>query len=364
MAPQHGASFSQFGALQAPPRPLELPAACLGVYGLEPWQPDALPQGYASDKQAGMQETLRTAEFWISLLEGERSELKEDVEKQKERRRVALRQSEARASSVRESEAEVKQLRIELRRLQQAHDQAAERRASGERSSHHASVHGQDAMSLAAETEALEEELQRERSEKENLESQLVKTKVWYAETLQHADCMKYTIEHYEDQLRALTPDFEPVDYTVNGQLWRASNTLDELEMESKSSSNTTDQPFQVLGEKQKRRRRSIRSKVRRLLGRRKGSAAPDSDLHASEQARASHAVRETDAASDGVCRSPEEAVTPPESSEPSLEESVHTQAAPNASAEHAEGTPAPTPEPTGMAGPARRLRRWELRQE
>merc|ERR1712204_133474 len=129
------------------------------------------------------------------------------------------------------------------------------------------------AVSLAAETEALEEELQRERSKKADLDSQLFKTKVWYAETLQHADCMKYFIEHYEDQLRALTPDFEPVDYTLNGQLLLASH---RLEMESKSSGNTTDQlPSQVLGEKQRRRRRSIRSKarskVRHLLGIRKG---------------------------------------------------------------------------------------------
>jgi len=106
---------------------------------------------------------------------------------------------------------------------------------------------------------------------------------------------------------------------------------------------------------------------MKRLFGKRKGVSALDVEIQAAEPARDAHSVRETEAASDGVCRSPEQAITPqetptlPESSSPSPETS-----APNASADHTDGTPAPMPEQTGVAAPARsaRLRRWELRQE
>eukprot|EP00418_Pyrodinium_bahamense_P066390 CAMPEP_0179078176 /NCGR_PEP_ID=MMETSP0796-20121207/34991_1 /TAXON_ID=73915 /ORGANISM="Pyrodinium bahamense, Strain pbaha01" /LENGTH=379 /DNA_ID=CAMNT_0020775471 /DNA_START=32 /DNA_END=1169 /DNA_ORIENTATION=- len=264
-------------------RPLELPPAFLGTVGLAQLSPqDVFSSDEASPGHDGtrLRETVRTAEFWIALLEGEQSDLAEELAKHKQRHQLALRQTEAKASALREADGERKRLQAELRWLQQSRDQAiCERRLLQEDSLRGADRDREDVSAQVARAEALERELQRERVEKADLEAQLVRVKVRYAESLQRADSLQYLAEYYEGQLRALSPGFEPADLSAVGHLMRpASQALDAVELES-DASGATDQPSAMSEEKARsshNRRTSQKvkagiSKMKQMFNRRDG---------------------------------------------------------------------------------------------
>mmetsp|Transcript_3815 Transcript_3815/g.12158 ORF Transcript_3815/g.12158 Transcript_3815/m.12158 type:complete len:377 (+) Transcript_3815:102-1232(+) len=360
------------------PRPLDVPPACLGNAGLAP--PELSGASEAFPDAAQLQGKVRTAEFWISLLEGERCDLVEEVSKHKQRHQLALRQTEAKASALREAEGERKRLQAELRWLQQSRDEAiCDRHLLKEDNERNATRSQQDTGQLAARAEALEAELRREREEKANLEAQLVRTKVRYAETLQRADSLQYLIDYYEDQLRALNPDFEPTDLATVGHLLRPSPTLDASELES-DASGAIDQPSTISEEKHRSSgRRSLKvgiSKVKQIFNRRESRDASDQPVTPREcpsfgSATPRVASREH---SVGGFTTPR-----PSGTEPSTGEPGGTAAGPAVARAAAPGEPeagggagdgsagpqagAATQEPATPRGPAR-PKRWELRKE
>merc|ERR1712176_566087 len=93
-------------------RPLEAQQPCLVA-------PDDFPKldsevlfaAALEGDAVGHQKTVRTAEFWISLLEGEKQQLQEEVATHKTRYQLALRQADAKASALREAEGEKKDCR-------------------------------------------------------------------------------------------------------------------------------------------------------------------------------------------------------------------------------------------------------------
>ncbi|CAJ1424023.1 unnamed protein product [Effrenium voratum] len=167
------ATLKHLQALQA--RPLE-PAALLRPLEPELTEPKELLATAAGEalyeKSAEeLREVVRTAEYWISLLEGEQNDLHEEIAKQKKRHQLAIRQSESKASALREAEVERRRLLSELKWLQESRDKAiCERHMLREDSVRLTSRRQEDVQSLAARAEALELELQRERGEKAELE--------------------------------------------------------------------------------------------------------------------------------------------------------------------------------------------------
>lgn len=233
------ATLQHLQALQAK-KPLDIPPACLGAFDVPPQpQLSELESIPATDEQGFelLREKVSTAEFWISLLEGERSNMLEDLEKHRQRCQLALRQVEAKSSALRESEGENRRLQKEVEWLQQSRDQAiCERHLLREDNARVTDKSKEDVGSIANRAEAMEIEVQSEREKNRVLEEQLVRTKVRYAETLQKADSMEYLIEHYEGQLRAWNPSFEPTDLATCGQWLRPSQGLDNSELNSNAS--------------------------------------------------------------------------------------------------------------------------------
>eukprot|EP00931_Biecheleriopsis_adriatica_P122346 TRINITY_DN97334_c0_g1_i1.p1 TRINITY_DN97334_c0_g1~~TRINITY_DN97334_c0_g1_i1.p1 ORF type:complete len:354 (+),score=109.70 TRINITY_DN97334_c0_g1_i1:70-1131(+) len=257
------ATLKHLQALQAE-RPLEPRSATLGSTALPPSAKELLADAGVSDGEASgleskspeeLRDVVRAAEFWISMLEGEHSELHDEMQKHKQRHQLTLRQSEAKASALREMEAERKRLNSELKWLQQSRDQAiCERHLLREDSVKLTSRSKEDADSLASRAGAVEAELKRERDEKAELERQLVRTKVRLAETLQSKDTMEAILEYYEDQLKLLNPSFEPQDRDTLGNWLRPQrNSCDNSEVESQTSGTTAaDQQAVIDSEKHK----------------------------------------------------------------------------------------------------------------
>mmetsp|Transcript_84199 Transcript_84199/g.234839 ORF Transcript_84199/g.234839 Transcript_84199/m.234839 type:complete len:373 (+) Transcript_84199:110-1228(+) len=235
------ATLKHLQALQVA-RPLDVPPSCLGVTEGLQLEPKKLFEDTDDADSSQLHEKVRLAEFWISLLEGEKQDLAEEVAKQKQRHQLASRQVEAKASALREAEVERKRLQAEIKWLQQSRDDAIRDRHLGRQD---ASKAKDDADSKASRAGVLEDELRRERDEKAELEAKLVKTKVRYAEALQRVDSLEVMIEYYEDQLRAANPAFEPVDLSTLGQ-WVPRPA--DLELES-NNSGATEQPSPAVAE-------------------------------------------------------------------------------------------------------------------
>lgn len=218
-------------------RLLEVPPACLGTASLPEVAPkDLLAGAVASEDVAQLRQAVRTAQFWIALLEGERTDLGEEIAKHKKRHQASIRHAEARATELREAEGEKKRLLSEIKWLQQSRDQAiCDRHLLREDQTRLTSQSKGDVASETARADASEAELKKIREEKAELEAQLVRVKVRSAETLQKVDSMEYLIEYYEDQLRALNPAFEPADLSTIGQ-WMKPSRLDDCEVESNCS--------------------------------------------------------------------------------------------------------------------------------
>lgn len=228
-------------------RPLDVPNACLGAVGMPELPPNNLFAGAEAAGEARLREMVQKAQFWISLLEGEHSHFVEEVEMQRKRRQLAVRQAEAKASALREAEGERRRLVSEMKRLQQSRDEAiCERHALKEDGLKESSRSKIDAEAVATRCAVLEAELDRERGEKADMEAQLVKTKVRYAEALQRADSMEVVIHKYEGQLKALNPSFEPVDLsTLCRWMPPSRSSAEALEVDS-NSSFTTEQPSEI----------------------------------------------------------------------------------------------------------------------
>lgn len=298
---------------------------------------DNLYQKTAED----LREVVRTAEFWISLLEGEQSDLHEEITKHKKRHQLTIRQSEAKASALREAEVERRRLLSELKWLQESRDKAiCERHMLREDSVRLTSRRQEDVQSLAARTEALEHELQRERNEKAELEKQLVRTKVRFAESLQSQDTLEAILDYYEGQLKLLSPGFEPQDRDSLGVWLRPTRqSCDSSEVESLASGTTSDQQT-VTDEKLKGGRHFMKlmgSKVKNMLkstGRGKKALQPEPNVPTEEP------------------KSPRAVPSPAPTG--SLELLTTPRSA----------SPATTGDATSFESPKRQLRRWELRQE
>lgn len=288
-----------------------------------------------------LQGVVRTADFWISLLEGEQNDLQEEISKHKKKQQLTIRQSEAKASALREAEVERKRLLSELKWLQESRDKAiCERHMLREDTSRLTTRRQEDVQSLAARTEAIELELQREREEKAELERQLVRTKVRFAETLQSKDTLEAILDYYEGQLKLLSPGFEPQDRDSLGVWLRpARNSCDSSEVESLASGTTSDHA--TVDEKHSKGGRyfmkNLGSKVKSML---KGSGG-GSSRRAQQSSSDSH---------DQESKPPTVDPTSP----PSLsgDDSKEAPAAAAAAAPAEE-----SPKPRGQ-------RRWELRQE
>ncbi|OLP97814.1 hypothetical protein AK812_SmicGene19795 [Symbiodinium microadriaticum] len=345
-----GATLSHLQALQAM-RPLEPPVPLLGSAALPvPSPKELLLSAGAADGGVALQyktaeelqDVVRTADFWISLLEGEQNDLQEEISKHKKKQQLTIRQSEAKASALREAEVERKRLLSELKWLQESRDKAiCERHMLREDTSRLTTRRQEDVQSLAARTEAIELELQREREEKAELERQLVRTKVRFAETLQSKDTLEAILDYYEGQLKLLSPGFEPQDRDSLGIWLRpARNSCDSSEVESLASGTTSDHA--TVDEKHSKGGRyfmkNLGSKVKSML---KGSGG-GSSRRAQQSSSDSH---------DQESKPPTVDPTSP----PSLSGDEPSKEAPAAAA-----TAAPTeesPKPRGQ-------RRWELRQE
>lgn len=192
-------------------RPLETPPVSLGTTALPQLNSEALSDEAKQGNAAQLHEAIRTADFWIALLEGENCDQIEESKKYKLRHRASLRQIEANADTQREVEAEQRRLRGQLKQLKGYHDGGSQD-AQEESMASSPKKTTEDLKLLASRKAAIEAELQSEQEERAELEKMLVQTKVGHAASLQLKDSMQYVIEHYEEQLQSLNPNFEPVD--------------------------------------------------------------------------------------------------------------------------------------------------------
>ena len=119
------ATIQHLQALQSG-RPLEPLLGSLAAGG-QPQRPEQLfpKTGAAGEHKAtDLANVIRTAEFWISLLEGEHFELVEEAKKHKQRLHDSRRVAEAKASALRESDGEKRRLEAELKWLRESRDKA------------------------------------------------------------------------------------------------------------------------------------------------------------------------------------------------------------------------------------------------
>lgn len=219
------ATLQQLQVLQSA-RPLEVPPACLGATdpSLADLRPKELFADSASADHNQLREIVCKAEFWISLLEGEHSDLSEEISKHKKRYQLALRQADVKATELKEVESEKKRLLADIKWMRESRDQAICDRALLRDNASRMTTETKDNFeSAATRAQTLEAELERSRGEKKLLEEQLVVVKVRAVDTMQKVDSMECLIEYYEDRLRALDPRFEPVDIASVGQWMKPS---------------------------------------------------------------------------------------------------------------------------------------------
>lgn len=232
-APQR-ATLQHLQALQSG-RPLEpLPGPTFA--GDRPEPPEKFPTG--GEQGADLEAAVRTAEFWISLLEGERSELLDESKKHKQRLQDSTRVAEAKASALRAAEGETRRLEAELRYLRESRDKAICERSIAKDSNQRIEQNKKlDMEAMTAKAENLEEVLAQERQEKTRLEQAYVQTKVRYADVLQQKDSMECLISYYEEQLKTYNPAFEKVDVNAARAWLRPAKSPDVLsEIESNAS--------------------------------------------------------------------------------------------------------------------------------
>lgn len=213
----------------------------VGAVGLLQLPSEELFKGVEAADLKRLQEVVKTAEFWIALLEGERTDLSEEVVKHKQRYQLALRQADTQAKALRIAEQEKTRLEKDLKWLQDSRDQAigdrALARADAKKLEQNQSLStrtAQDFEDAAAKMRTLEDELHEEQEAKASLEENLVRTKIKHCEALQRADSMEVLIKFYEDQLAAANPHFQRQDLNALGQ-WmpnkRSQNdSADEVE--------------------------------------------------------------------------------------------------------------------------------------
>lgn len=186
--------------------------------------------------------TVRTAEFWISLLEGEHAELAVEVKKQKQRLQDSRGVAEAKSSALREAEGEKRRLEAELKWLRESRDKAICERSIAKDSNQRIEKNSKlDMDALAAKADSLEDILAQEKRDKQRLEQAYVRTKVQYADVLQQKDSMECLIAYYEDQLKVLNPSFEKVDLNTASAWLRPMRSPDGRDSELHSEPSSTD---------------------------------------------------------------------------------------------------------------------------
>jgi len=212
MSASRGTTLRQHIDFLQSSRTFEASPVCVGPVELPESPVDKLLGDLDHAGSEELRELIAQAGFWIKMLEGEQVDLKEEISRHKRRHQAAVRQLDAKARELRETEGEKKRLLAELRWLQESRDQAI---CEG-----YTLKEDRTRMSsqIKNRTQGLEVELQRTRDEKTSIESQLVHAKVRAADTLQRVDSMSVVIEYYEDQLKALNPNFEPVELETMGQ--------------------------------------------------------------------------------------------------------------------------------------------------
>jgi len=222
--------------------------------GPQPEPPERLFAKTRADGLAGEQTTadlanpIRIAEFWISLLEGEHSELAEEGKKNRQRLQDSARVAEAKASALREAEGEKRRLEAELKWLRDSRDKAICERSIAKDSNQRLEKNSKlDFQTLAAKADSLEEVLAQEKQDKARLEQAYVQTKVRYANVLQQKDSMECLISYYEDQLKMLNPSFEKVDLNTAVAWLRPMKSPDPASCrDSEGASNASSSPPQA----------------------------------------------------------------------------------------------------------------------
>eukprot|EP00747_Dinoflagellata_sp_TGD_P212378 gnl/TRDRNA2_/TRDRNA2_85468_c0_seq2.p1 gnl/TRDRNA2_/TRDRNA2_85468_c0~~gnl/TRDRNA2_/TRDRNA2_85468_c0_seq2.p1 ORF type:complete len:363 (+),score=82.14 gnl/TRDRNA2_/TRDRNA2_85468_c0_seq2:46-1089(+) len=243
-------------------------------------------------------EAARTADFWISLLEGELADLRCEVAKQR-------KQGESQASALRASEAERKHLREEVDRLQASRDKAMCEQHLLRATNAESIARADEELKVATErTASLEATLKCERDEKSELERQLVGIKMRYAEALQKVDCTELLVSYYEEQLRRFDPSFEPPDMATISQ-WMNMG----YDLETVSNFSVCTDPVDSDGRRKgKSALHGLSAQMRKMFGSkrsdsRRPSACPDAQ-HDSEAG----AADSSSAAGGGTAESEEEA--------------------------------------------------------
>jgi len=220
-------------------RPLEAAPACLGASNFPQVAATDMFVGYETADEKQLRKMVGTAEFWISLLDGERRDLQEELAKHKRRHQLILKQADSQASQLRQAEGERQRLQKENERLRKSKDDAVLQFNVTREARKYSSDNAQsDKEALAGRSEKLEIDLTSEKEEKVALEGQLVRFKIKYIETLERVDTLESLIGHYEEQLSALDPSFEPADLEALGQ-WMPPprpSYLDTSELESNFS--------------------------------------------------------------------------------------------------------------------------------
>jgi hypothetical protein len=161
-----------------------------------------------SDKER-LRETLRSAEFWISLLEGERHELMGEGGRQKAHLAQLEQRLDDQSGALRELEGEKKRLTQEVKWLQQSRDDNMIQKSLLREGNTKAKG---DVDNVAARAEALEAEIQKEHETNKRLEELLVRFKMRHVEVLQAVDSLEVITTNYEEQLKAFNPKFATMD--------------------------------------------------------------------------------------------------------------------------------------------------------
>lgn len=169
-----------------------------------------------------LREAVRTAEFWISLLEGERNDLIQQVASLKRQCLDVSASSEALPPS--SPVASESAPWVPLRKSKQSFSECDCDQNAGTSMFEHQDM-------LVAE---LKRQLSKEHEERHRLEQMLVKVKTQYGELLHRADSTDVVLAFYEDQLQSLVPGFEPINLeTFQGWVNQPERDYDEESVNS-----------------------------------------------------------------------------------------------------------------------------------
>jgi hypothetical protein len=225
--------------------------APIGAVGILQPKSSELFAGVDKADAKRVEEVVRTAEFWIALLEGEKADLAEEVAKYKQRHQLVVRQADTQAKALREAKIENERLEKELKWLHESRDQAIGDRALAredakklQQSQEDRNRSELDIEDVTQRSQAMEAELEKEREEKNKLEElivRLAKEKLELTEATALCDTMKLLIKYYEAQLDALDPNFIPEDLNRFGRPQEQSQPR-ECEVERNVSGHEEDE--------------------------------------------------------------------------------------------------------------------------